>query len=146
MAKLLGYDHEIIYRPGRENLAADALSQVPESPILNALSVPHVSLWEDIKKASREHPYMDRIAQQTQSNMRKPYTWRDGLVFFKTQVVVPPNIAVVDQLLQEFHDTKMGGHSGILGTFKRLSKQFYWPFMHRSVKDYVQAYVTWNFD
>jgi hypothetical protein len=142
VAKLLGYDYEIIYRPRRDNSAADALSRVSGSPILNALSVPQVTLWEDIKKASTGHPYMEQIIQQAQNSPGKPYTWRDGLVFFKTRVVVPPNTAVIEQLLQEFHDTKMGGHSGILGTFKRLSQQFYWPSMYHSVKEYVHTCVT----
>ena len=44
VAKLLGYDYEIVYRPGRENLVADALSWVSGRPILNALFVSHVEL------------------------------------------------------------------------------------------------------
>ena len=39
VAKLLGYDYEILYKPGRENSAAEALSRVPGSPTLNALFV-----------------------------------------------------------------------------------------------------------
>ncbi|KAL5559516.1 hypothetical protein UlMin_035727 [Ulmus minor] len=39
VAKLLGYDYEILYKPDRENSAADALSRVPGSPTLNALFV-----------------------------------------------------------------------------------------------------------
>ena len=33
----------------------------------------------------------------------------------------------------------MGGHSGVLCTFKRLAQQFYWPSMHHTVKEYVQS-------
>ena len=33
----------------------------------------------------------------------------------------------------------MGGHSGILRTYKRLSQQFYWPSMRRSVHQYMAA-------
>ncbi|KAA8540776.1 hypothetical protein F0562_024305 [Nyssa sinensis] len=40
VAKLLGYDYEIVYRPGRENSVADALSRKPCSPILNNIFVP----------------------------------------------------------------------------------------------------------
>lgn len=121
MAKLLGYDFEIMYRPGRDNSVVDALSRGSGSSILNALFVPQVSLWEDIKKASTGHPYMEQIIQQTWNSPGKPYTWQDGVVFFKTRVVVPPNTAMIEQPLLEFHDTKMRGDSGILGTFKRLS-------------------------
>ena len=52
VAKLLGYDYEIIYMPGRENSVADTLSQRPDSPLLNSLFVPQFTLWEDIKRAA----------------------------------------------------------------------------------------------
>ena len=37
------------------------------------------------------------------------------------------------------HDTKTGGHSGILRTFKKLGQQFYWSGMHCSVEEYVKG-------
>jgi len=37
------------------------------------------------------------------------------------------------------HNTKVGGHSGILRTFKKLRLQFYWPGMHKSVRDYIRG-------
>ncbi|XP_023638085.1 uncharacterized protein K02A2.6-like [Capsella rubella] len=40
-------------------------------------------------------------------------------------------------LTPEHHDTPMGGHSGVLRTYKRLARLFYWPAMHRVVKQYV---------
>ena len=61
MAKLLGYDYEITYEPGRENSAADALSRVVSSPSLNALFVPQAPLWDEIKAEAIKHPYMDKI-------------------------------------------------------------------------------------
>ncbi|KAL6347038.1 hypothetical protein AAG906_012289 [Vitis piasezkii] len=94
VAKLLGYDYEIVYHPGRENSVADALSRVSGSPILNALFASH-----------------------------------DGLVFYKTRVVVPPNTPFMHQLLKEFYDTRMGG----------IAQKFYWPSMHLTVKEYVQS-------
>jgi hypothetical protein len=60
---------------------------------------------------------------------------QNGLCFYKQKVVVPQ--AIRNQLLQEFHDSKMAGHSGVLRTFKRLAQQFYWPSMYRSVQDYI---------
>ena len=41
------------------------------------------------------------------------------------------------QLISNFHDTPLGGHSGQLGTLKRLTQYFYWPKMRTMVNDYV---------
>lgn len=112
VAKLSGYDYEIVYRLRRENSIADPLSKVPGSPILNVLFVPHVGLWENIKSVAKAHPYMDFLYQLTLTNPGKPYSWRNGLIFYKTRVVVPPNTQLIQQLLKEFHDTRIGDHSG----------------------------------
>lgn len=41
------------------------------------------------------------------------------------------------QLLEVMHNSALGGHSGIQGTYKRLSQVFYWPAMMSDIKDYV---------
>ena len=37
------------------------------------------------------------------------------------------------------HDTKVGGHSGVLRTFRKLGQQFYWLKMHKLVQDYIKG-------
>ena len=49
-----------------------------------------------------------------------------------------------EALIFEAHDTKMGGLSGVLRTFKRLATQFYWPSMYKTVHDYVRYYLSKN--
>jgi hypothetical protein len=36
------------------------------------------------------------------------------------------------------HDTKVGSHSGVLHTFKKLGQQFYWPDIHKAVQKYIR--------
>ncbi|KAL6329661.1 hypothetical protein AAG906_026392 [Vitis piasezkii] len=42
------------------------------SPILDALFVLHVELWEDIKSTAKDHPYMDRLCQLAHNNPGQP--------------------------------------------------------------------------
>ncbi|KAH9648976.1 hypothetical protein KPL70_025802 [Citrus sinensis] len=83
MVKLMGYDYEIRYCPGKENAATDALSRRTDSPTLNHLFVPQVSLWGEIKKAMHEDDYLKKIAQQAETQPDGPYTAKNGLIFFK---------------------------------------------------------------
>ncbi|KAH9648537.1 hypothetical protein KPL70_025625 [Citrus sinensis] len=99
-------------KPGRENVAADALSQQPHNSTLNSLFVAQA------------------LTQPT-----GPYFIGNGLIFFKGRVVVP--LLLRQSLLFEAHDTRMGGHSGVLRTYKCLKQQFYWPSMFQTVHDYV---------
>lgn len=135
LAKLIGYDYEIQYRPGRENAAADALSRRLDSPTINNLFVQQVSIWEEIKITAHEDDYMKRLKFMAQSPDTGPYSIRHGLIFFQGKVVVP--LRLRESLIFDAHDTKMGGHSGVLRTYKRLAQQFYWSSMFHTVQKYV---------
>eukprot|EP00261_Vitis_vinifera_P023282 XP_010655166.1 PREDICTED: uncharacterized protein LOC104880390 [Vitis vinifera] len=138
VAKLLGYDYEIIFRPGRENSAADALSRRQESPLLAALHFSEVDIWKQIREASKSDSYVQLLGKKAGDPPHGNLTWRDGLLFYKGKVVVPADHSLRAKLLYEVHDSKVGGHSGILRTYRRLQQQFYWPKMHKAVQKYVQ--------
>ena len=70
-----------------------------------------------------------------QTNTTGLYLLKNGLLMFKGRVVVPEKIRAT--LLYEAHDTKIGGHSRVLRTYKCLSQQFYWPHMFQLVLEYV---------
>jgi len=139
VSKLLGYDYEIVYKPGKENSAADALSRMTGSPCLSHLSVPQSTVWDQLKAEAVSLPYMKKIGKLADENPGSPYTRRNGLLHYKNRVVVAPNSDIIQQLLREFHDSPIGGHSGVLRTYKRLAQQFYWPSMARIVKEYVAS-------
>eukprot|EP00258_Populus_trichocarpa_P027748 XP_024443767.1 peroxidase A2 [Populus trichocarpa] len=69
----------------RENSAADALSRVPGSPTLNALSIIQVQLWDDIRTATKGNSYVEKIGKMATENPDSPCTWRNGLIFYKTE-------------------------------------------------------------
>ncbi|RVW19271.1 putative mitochondrial protein [Vitis vinifera] len=85
VVKLMGYDYEIIYRLGHENLVADAVSRKSSSPFFSIF----MCQWA--------------------------YAWRNGLLFFKGRVIIPSHAALQTKLLHEMHDTKIGGILGSCG-------------------------------
>ena len=139
MGKLVGYDYEITYKPGSANAAADALSRRANSPILHSICSQQAVLWAELRKLQDSDPYLVRIGKLATASPGQPYEWRNGLVCFQNRVVVPPASSLVRSLLQEYHDSPIRGHSGALRTFKHLPQQFYWPAMHRSIREYVAA-------
>ncbi|RVW15980.1 Transposon Tf2-8 polyprotein [Vitis vinifera] len=145
VAKLLGYDYEIIFRPGHENSAADALSRRQESPLLAALHFSEVDIWKQIREASKSDSYVQLLGKKVGDPPHGNLTWRDGLLLYKGKVVVPADHSLRAKLLYEVHDSKVGGHSGILRTYRKLQKQFYWPKMHKAVQEYVWEDITLDF-
>ncbi|WZZ36193.1 hypothetical protein YC2023_019594 [Brassica napus] len=131
MGKLVGYDYEIMYKPGSANAAADALSRRADSPCL------HADFWDELRHISLSDPYLMRIGKLAEERPGQPYAKRNGLIYFNKRLVIPPNSSFIASLLREFHDTPLGGHSRVLRTLKRLSQQFYWPSMNKTVHNYV---------
>ena len=139
VAKLLGYDYEIKYRPVSENFVADALSRKQGSPILHGISFSQVSLWEEIKEAAKEDQYIQSKGRAAIEQPGGSYIWCQGLLLYKRRVIVPNNATLRTKLLHKMHDTKARGHSGVLRIFRKLGQQFYWPKMHKSVQDYIKG-------
>ena len=53
VAKLMGYEYEIIYRPKHDNIVADALSRCHNNSALNVIHVARMGIWDDIRQASK---------------------------------------------------------------------------------------------
>lgn len=109
VVKLKGYDNEIIYRPGRKNSAADALSRKPHSLILHHLHVASIPMWDEIKRAYEGDSYIQSVDQKARAQTEGHYSQRQGLLLFKGRVVIPSHEVLRTKLIHEAHDTKIGG-------------------------------------
>jgi len=76
---------------------------------------------------------------QEDSHMQRCFTSKNGLLYFKDRLFIPTESGLTSELLQEFHTSPLGGHSGIQATAARLSSSFYWPGMHKDVKQFVNS-------
>lgn len=110
---------------GRDAPAAiDSLSRLATSPVLLSvedtslagISSPQFSLWNELKHVNAMDPYMIALHKKLNEHpeVMSNYKTRDGLVFFKGRIVIPPNSSLKQEILREFHASKMEGHSGIL--------------------------------
>jgi hypothetical protein len=143
LAKLLGYQFEVKYKPGLENKAADALSRCFDEAELQALlSYPQ---WDDKKKLLDEinkDPYIQQLMNQVQEEPQsKPgFEIKHEVLLYHGRLVLSPHSPSIPWLLEEFHSTPSGGHSGFLRTYRRLADSLYWVGMQRSVREFVRSY------
>jgi hypothetical protein len=60
----------------------------------------------------------------------------DGLLYYQGLLYIPNGLCRL-QVLQSRHDFLAIGHFGFNKTIKLISRDFWWPQMWKSVKDYV---------
>ncbi|KAA0058232.1 Ty3/gypsy retrotransposon protein [Cucumis melo var. makuwa] len=89
IAKLLGYSFEVVYKPGAENRAADALSRKPVEVHLFGLSVPITIDLEVIKKEVFQDPKYVKIVEeikQLEEAAENKYSLQNGMLMFKNRL------------------------------------------------------------
>ncbi|KAL0823918.1 hypothetical protein Bca101_047595 [Brassica carinata] len=147
LTRLMGFQFDIIYKPGIENKAADGLSRqmqtsVPEAcSTLFALMIPSAIQLQDIYAEIEQDDSIQTILQQVRAgDLVKPgYSVADNKLWFKRRLVIPPSSCFIPLILKENHDSLVGGHSGVFKTLKRIQQTFHWTGMRLHVQDYVAA-------
>ncbi|KAL0544392.1 hypothetical protein IC582_019507 [Cucumis melo] len=122
LTKLLGYDFEILYQPGLLNKAADALSRVEPRIELHEMTTSGILIVAKLKK---------------EQEVGGKFEWKNDRLLYKGRLVLPWTSSLIPRLLHSFHDSVLGGHSGFLRTYKRMSGELYWQGMKNDIKKYV---------
>ena len=141
-AKLLGYDFEIVYKQGRLNQGADALSRINEGMELSNITT--LVQWDQkqhvMTEVSQDEELQKIIAELQQNPDSRPgYVYKQGILFYGDRVVISRHSTLIPILLQEFHATPQSGHSGFYKTYRRIAENVYWIGMKSKVQEFVRS-------
>ena len=147
LTRILGYEFDIEYKVGSENKVADGLSRIDHSVegeaglLLLAMTVPVTLQLQDLYREIEENGEIQGISNklQTGQTVKNGFSLVNGRLFYKQKLVIPTSSVHIPLILQECHDTVMGGHAGVLRTLQRVKALFYWPKMRKRVQEYVAA-------
>jgi hypothetical protein len=139
-AKLLGFDFDIIYKPGKLNRGAE--SRANEGGELQAITTS--VQWKDeelLREEFDKDPYLQKVVAdlQTDASSRPGFTFKHGVLLYEGRLVISNQSALIPTLLEEFHATPQGGHSGFYRTYRRLAANVYWVGMKNTIQDYVRG-------
>jgi len=143
--KLLGLRYRIIYKKGADNTAADALSRrAHPDEACCVISVATPQWCADIIHGYSVDPQTQRLMTKltTSTTSCAPFTLSDGVIRHKKRIWVRNNSALQQQIIQAFHSSPLGGHSGVPATTKRIKAFFAWPGLRKHVDVFVKSCPT----
>ncbi|KAF7139795.1 hypothetical protein RHSIM_Rhsim06G0000800 [Rhododendron simsii] len=136
LPKMMGFDYEIVYRSGKSNVAADALSRMVENtdPIsenqgsLTALTVVLCNWVKELQLSWENDPALQTIITDLQQDPTSHplFLWQHQMLYYKSRLVVGKDDQFRLKLIQEHHASPTGGHSGGERSYYRLKQAFYW--------------------
>ncbi|KAD2805340.1 hypothetical protein E3N88_38717 [Mikania micrantha] len=144
LLKLMPYDFSILHKSGKENRGADALSRRPSTAHLCTLVLPNSVLFDDVIAGLQEDAYTRTILQKLSHDPSSVpnFSLVNSLLLYKGRVVIPDVPAIRQSILHEGHNSPIAGHGGFLKTYRRISLQFFWPFLKQDVRSHVQQCLT----
>ena len=144
---LAEYDFEIVYRPGKSNGNADALSRIRPVRLIQIKETEPIIDRAYIKLHQLKDKFVQKIKKKLNTCPDNAYYLDVDQILFERnaagdKLVIPKDIAY--EIVKIFHDVPMCGHVGIDKTIARLKSRVFWPTLAADVKRYVNACVSCN--
>ena len=154
------YNFSVAYKPGRENILADALSRRPDldpkSSEINHISASSCHLYDRIRNAYDRDESCKILVDYFANNNEKSLTPRlrskihrynlhQGLLLFQVatndepRIVIPDDDQLKHDILYEYHDTVLSGHLGREKTYLAVCRNFWWPRLSKYIAKYVRT-------
>jgi hypothetical protein len=141
VTKLFGYDYEIIYKKGKENVVVDALSRKYEDEgSLFSLSFIVPDWLQVVRQEWLQDPKISHLIQQLQDNspVSPGYSWHNDELRYKGHLYLSKQSQLKSTVLSELHATPTTGHSGFTKTYDRVKRSFFWDGMKKDVHTFVE--------
>ncbi|KAM2174069.1 hypothetical protein TB1_036363 [Malus domestica] len=156
VAKLLGFDYEIQYRQGHDNIVADALSrvvgssQLQEEPLSDfleckAITYPYFGWLDELRIGLEQDSWIqskvNEVLAYSQAAAIDPnlskYHVDNGFLKYKGRIVLSPDSSWKRKVFEEHHSSPSSGHEGVLKTYQRLKRGFYWVGIKKDLRSWV---------
>jgi hypothetical protein len=124
MAKMMGRHFKVIYKQGKENIVADALSRVGPLMVMTMISEVQPQWMHEVLNSY----FIDPEAQQMLARLslhspdNQGYQLHKGVIKKGELICIGNNSALRTKLVSAMHDSALGGHSGGLGKLLALEK------------------------
>ncbi|XP_026441777.1 uncharacterized protein LOC113340943 [Papaver somniferum] len=116
LIKQLGFDYDIQYKKGANNVVADALSRRPTVGVTCSSLVVSTPTWvhEVLTSYLEDAKVSQLISQLLLSPHSVPnYTYKEGILRYKSKLYIGTGGNVRQTLLASLHASAISGHSGI---------------------------------
>jgi hypothetical protein len=128
VTKLFGYDYEIIYKKGKKNVVADALSQkYEEDKSLFSFSF-IVTYWlQVVYEEWLQDPKISSLLHQLQHNslFSPGYSWNNEELCYKGHLYLCKKSQLKSTVLSELHSSPIIRHSGFTKTYEWVKHYFF---------------------
>jgi hypothetical protein len=132
VTKLFGYDYEIIYKKGKENVMVNALSQkYEEYRSLFSLSFIVPDWLQVVREEWLQDPKISSLLHQLQHNssISLGYSWHNEYLHYKVHLYLCKQSQLKSTVLSKLHASPTVGHSGFTKTYEWVKRSFFWDGM-----------------
>ena len=112
---MFGYDFEMIYKKGKLNVVADALSRKNQEveALIYAISIIQLDWITKARDEWKKDEEVWTLIQKLQQDPSKSntFSWKNDSLWYKDRLYICKNSQLKKNILLELHTALLGGHS-----------------------------------